>query len=197
MKETVSILYFVTRNDHKFNEVEKYFDKQNVRFNLKQSKVKTTEIQAETNREVALYKLNSVKNKINGSFFIEDSGFYVHEPLQGFPGVYSAYVFKTIGNEGIIKLIDDFNNSQAQFSALIALYYQPTDKIFLFEGIVNGKVSDKLRGKKGFGFDPIFIPNEKPDKTFGELTADEKNEISHRGKALNQLISLLKVIDKI
>ena len=57
---------------------------------------------------------------------------------------------------------------------------------------VNCKVSNKIRGAQGFGFDPIFIPYEMPDKTFGELTTEEKNKISHRGKALAHLISFLK-----
>jgi XTP/dITP diphosphohydrolase len=192
MKENNPYLYFVTENVHKYDEVSKLFHKEYLNFQLKQCKLKTVEIQANSNRDVVIYKLNSVKDKISGSFFIEDAGFYVDEPLKGFPGVYSSYVFKTIGNEGILKLIDNFEETKAHFLAIIAFYFKPEDEIFLFEGVVNGKVSNKIRGAKGFGFDPIFIPYEMPDKTFGELTTEEKNHISHRGKALAQLISFLK-----
>ncbi len=194
MEKNKAFLYFVTENIHKYNEVAEIFHKEKINFQLKHCNLKTVEIQANSNRDIALHKLNSVKDKINGSFFIEDAGFYVDEPLNGFPGVYSSYVFKTIGNEGILKLIDDFENTKAHFSALIALYLQPRDKIFLFEGVVKGIVSNKIRGAHGFGFDPVFIPAEMPGKTFGELTTEEKNKISHRGKALKQLISLLKEI---
>lgn len=191
MKEN-SILYFVTGNKNKFNEVLKIFQNQKVKFILQQLDIETVEIQANTIKNVALFKLNSVKDKINSSFFIEDAGFFVDKPLKGFPGVFSSYVFKTIGNEGILRLIDDFEGSRAYFSAVIALYFKPLDKILIFEGEVKGKVSDKIRGKGGFGFDPIFIPDLIPNKTFSELTMEEKNKISHRGQALKRLISFFK-----
>ncbi len=194
MENENSKLYFVTSNTNKFIEVSKYFQNENVDFNLEMYNLGTVEIQAESNREVVLFKLKSIREKFNNSFFLEDSGFYVDYPLNGFPGVYSSYVYKTIGNEGILKLIDDFENSKAHFTANVALYFKPTNKIFIFEGRTIGKISSKLRGEQGFGFDPIFIPEECPDKTFAELSILEKNKISHRGKALKQLISLLKVI---
>jgi XTP/dITP diphosphohydrolase len=192
MENEKSIIYFITSNNHKFNEVSKIFQNENIKYNLKQLDIETIEIQANTIKDVALFKLNSVKEVIKDSFFVEDAGFFVDYPLNGFPGIYSSYVFKTIGNEGILKLIDNFENSKAHFSALIALYFKPTNKIFIFEGEVKGSVSDKIRGDYGFGFDPIFIPHGSSNKTFGELSIEEKNHISHRGRALKQLIILLK-----
>jgi len=192
MEKKDSIIYFVTQNEHKFNEVLNIFSQEKMKFELKHCKLKIIEIQADSNKDVALYKVKCIKDKIHGSFFIEDAGFYVDHPLNGFPGVYSSYVFKTIGNKGIIKLIDDFEHTKAHFSALIGFFSKVTDKISLFEGKVDGRLSPEIRGDKGFGFDPIFIPNERPDKTFGELTIEEKNKISHRGRALKQLISFLK-----
>ena len=99
---------------------------------------------------------------------------------------------KTIGNEGILRLITDFNDSKAHFKTVIALYFKPYDQTYFFEGEVYGKVSKNVRGKGGFGFDPIFIPNEYPERTFGELTQVEKNKISHRGKAWKKLIDFIK-----
>ncbi len=99
---------------------------------------------------------------------------------------------KTIGNKGILKLIDNFENSQAHFKSIIALYFEPLDKKLIFEGIVYGKVSNTVRGLGGFGFDPIFLPNKIPDKTFAELSVEEKNEISHRGQAWSKFIKYLK-----
>ncbi len=194
MKRDYPDLYFVTTNTHKYEEVSEIMQQEKLNFQLKQCKLETVEIQASNNVDVAKFKLNSVKDKIYGSFFIEDAGFYVDEPLKGFPGVYSSYVFKTIGNEGILKLIDNFKTTKAHFSAIIALYFRPKDEIMLFEGRVNGKVSKELRGSQGFGFDPIFIPDEMSDKTFGELTIEEKNKLSHRGKALGKLILFLRTV---
>jgi XTP/dITP diphosphohydrolase len=185
-------LSFITGNNFKFQEVFEFFKKMKVKYDLIQRDIKTTEIQAETLKNVALYKLNSVKHKVEGSFFVEDAGFFVDIPLKGFPGIYSSYVLKTIGNEGIIKLINDFDVSVAHFSAVFALYFKPIDKTLFFEGMIEGKVSTTIKGKGGFGFDPIFIPNIIPDKTFAELSTDEKNKISHRGQALGKLSEFLR-----
>jgi len=192
MIEEENTLYFVTGNIYKFNEGLEIFSKERLRYQLKQKDIKTIEIQAKSLRDVASFKLNSVKNKINASFFIEDAGFFVDVPLGGFPGVYSSYVLKTIGNEGILKLIDDFTESRVHFSAIISLYFKPLDEVLFFDGNITGKISDTIRGEGGFGFDPIFIPDLIPDKTFAEISTHQKNKISHRGQAMKKLISFLK-----
>ncbi len=192
MDDVKDTIYFITGNNYKFNEIEKMFQKEKISYILRQNTISTTEIQATNIKEVALFKLNSVKGKFNNSYFIEDAGFFIDVPLNGFPGVYSKFVLNTIGNRGILKLIDDFKNTKAHFETVIALYFQPMNKTFLFEGTVEGKVSETIRGTNGFGFDPIFIPNEIPSNTFAELTTDEKNSISHRGKAWKRLIEFLK-----
>lgn len=92
----------------------------------------------------------------------------------------------------MLKLINDFDQSEAYFSAIIVFYFKPLEKIILFDGSVKGKVSKNIIGKGGFGFDPIFISDKIPDKTFAELSTEEKNEFSHRGKALKKLIKFLK-----
>ncbi len=196
MKEEKSLLYFVTGNKNKFSEISQIFKNRQIPCKLKQLDLDLIEIQAENLEEIALFKLNSIKKEINESFFVEDAGFFVDDPLNGFPGVYSSYVFKTIGNEGMLSLIKDYETSKAQFRAIIALYYKPLDKILIFQGNVQGKISNKIRGTHGFGFDPIFIPNEIPGKTFSELLIDEKNAISHRGIAIENLIDFLKKIKK-
>ncbi|MFX0034183.1 MAG: RdgB/HAM1 family non-canonical purine NTP pyrophosphatase [Candidatus Hermodarchaeota archaeon] len=192
MNNEENAIYFVTGNNHKYNEVLDIFTRQEVGYVLKQADLKPIEIQADSIKDIVLYKLKSVKDKINGSYFVEDAGFFVDIPLNGFPGVYSSYVLKTIGNEGIIKLIDNFTNSKAHFIAMIALFFKPFEEIYFFEGVVKGKVSRKLKGEKGFGFDPIFIPDSIPHKTFAELSIQEKNKVSHRGQALKKFIDFLK-----
>jgi XTP/dITP diphosphohydrolase len=192
MTEVENIIYFVTGNKNKFDEGVELFTKEKLSYELIQEDIDTIEIQANSLRDVALFKLNSVKHKINNSFFIEDAGFFIDYPLGGFPGVYSSFVLKTIGNEGILKLIDNFIESKAHFSAIISLYFKPLDKILFFDGHITGRISESIRGESGFGFDPIFIPDSIPDKTFAELSTHQKNKISHRGQAMNKLISFLK-----
>jgi len=192
MNKQQNLIYFVTGNNNKFIEVSEIFQKEPINFILKQSKIEPLEIQADTLKEVALFKLNSVRDKIDESIFVEDAGFFVDIPLNGFPGVYSSYIHKTIGNEGILKLITNFKKTKVYFMAVIALYFKPLDRTLVFEGIVNGKLAENIRGKGGFGFDPIFIPDVIPDSTFAEISIDEKNKISHRGQALKKLIDFFK-----
>ena len=194
MEKEKEPIYFITGNNNKFNEIKNLFQKEALNYDLKQNKIKTTEIQASSIKEVALYKLNSVKGKLVHSYFIEDAGFFVDVPLNGFPGVYSNYVLNTIGNKGILDLIRDYDETKAHFKTVIALYFQPYDETFIFEGVVEGKVAKTIRGRGGFGFDPIFIPAEIPNRTFAELTIEEKNCVSHRGKAWIKLVEFLKEI---
>ncbi|MBY9016949.1 MAG: RdgB/HAM1 family non-canonical purine NTP pyrophosphatase [Candidatus Lokiarchaeota archaeon] len=192
MKQEKEIIYFITGNNHKFNEIKKLFQKEELVYDLKQKTAATIEIQASSIKEVALFKLNSVNFLFSNSYFVEDAGFFIDVPLKGFPGVYSKFVLNTIGNKGILKLITDYWSTAAHFEAVIALYFQPLDKIFIFEGSVEGKVSKEIRGTSGFGYDPIFIPNELPNTTFAELSTEEKNSISHRAKAWQKLLSFLR-----
>jgi XTP/dITP diphosphohydrolase len=192
MEKEKETIYFITGNNSKFNEIQILFQKEDLLYELKQNTIKTTEIQASNIKEVAIFKLNSVRGKINSSFFIEDAGLFVDTPLNGFPGVYSKYVLNTIGNKGILDLLRDYNDTKAHFKAVIALYFQPINEILIFEGIVEGTIAKNIRGRGGFGFDPIFIPKEFPNRTFAELTTEEKNAVSHRGKAWKKMFDFLK-----
>jgi len=194
MKKEEDVIYFITSNNYKFNEIKKLFEYEKIPYQLKQLNLETIEIQTESIRENASFKLNSVKSKANCSCFIEDAGFFVDKPLNGFPGVYSSYVMKTLGNKGILRLIEDFERTQAHFTTVIAFYFDPLGKDYFFEGDVHGKVSNTIRGSGGFGFDPIFLPNDTPNKTFAELTTEEKNKISHRGKAWKKFLAFLKEV---
>ena len=135
--------------------------------------------------------INPFVNKIGGNIMVEDAGFFV-EALNEFPGVYSSYVMKMIGNEGILKLLGNSSNRKAKFKAVVAYYSTEHQIIHYFKGDVRGNVSFKIRGNNGFGFDPIFIPDKMPDKTFGEISIDIKNKISHRSEAIIKLGDFLK-----
>ncbi|MBD3226895.1 MAG: hypothetical protein GF329_01805, partial [Candidatus Lokiarchaeota archaeon] len=81
-----AIISFITGNEHKVNEVRNIFETKNVKYQIKQLDLNPIEIQAENIKEVAKYKLNSIRNQVKGSCFIEDAGFFVDSPLHGFPG---------------------------------------------------------------------------------------------------------------
>lgn len=123
------------------------------------------------------------------SILVEDSGLFI-EDLGDFPGVYSSYVEKTIGNKGIIKILDNNSNRRAEYRAYSILYQK--GKYWSSLGICSGKISTEIRGFNGFGFDPIFIPDSGDGRTFGEMSQFEKDSKSHRGKSLRILCDELR-----
>ena len=112
---------------------------------------------------------------------VEDDGLFI-DSLSGFPGPFSSYAFKTLGNDGILKLVG--NNRNAQFRAVIA-YCDSNEKPKLFESSIAGTISENIQGK-GWGYEPIFIP-ENQTKTYAELA--DKNKLSHRYEALKKFAS--------
>jgi XTP/dITP diphosphohydrolase len=140
-------------------------------------KLNLEEIQSNSLDTIAIAKARDAFSKFKKPVIIEDDGLFI-DSIDGFPGPYSSYVFKTIGNKGILNLLK--NNRKAKFVSIITY----CDKTILqsFEGKLDGKISKTQKGK-GWGYDPIFIPNNSK-KTFAEL--NNKNELSHRYKALKK-----------
>ncbi|WP_396138124.1 non-canonical purine NTP diphosphatase [Flavobacterium sp.] len=147
---------------------------------------------AETIEGNAIMKANYVTSNYGYDCFADDTGLEV-EVLNGAPGVYSARYAgeqKDV-NDNMDKLLSelkDKTNRNANFKTVICLNLNGTQQ--LFTGIINGKIIDGKIGTNGFGYDPIFIA-EGHDKTFAELTLEEKAHISHRGIAVAQLIAFL------
>ena len=141
----------------------------------------------------ALVKARTIFNKFQRDCFADDTGLEV-EALNGAPGVYSARFAgkKKRDEDNIYKLINELrnhDNTKAQFRTVIALIYN--NKEFTFEGIIKGKIINEIKGDNGFGYDPIFQP-EHHLSSFAELSAEEKNKISHRAIAFRKLIDFLK-----
>jgi len=182
-------LYFITSNVGKYNEAKQSFSDLDI--NIVQKNIGYPEIQADSLEEVAFYGIDYLKNKLKEPFIIEDAGLFI-DAFDGFPGVYSKYVFQRIGCLGILKLFKDFEDEdrKAAFKSVYA-YYEPKTKPFVFIGECQGEISKKMVGKQGFGYDPIFIPNEGT-KTFAQMDIIEKNKYSHRGKSLEKLKVFLK-----
>jgi len=169
-------VFFASSNVHKYEEAEKILSE----FGIKLGFFKTglTEIQEDSLSKIAEQKVMDAFNRCKNAVIVEDDGLFI-DSLSGFPGPFSSYVFKTIGNNGILKLVGD--DRDAQFRAVIA-YCDSNKKPILFESNVLGKISKNLQGN-GWGYDPIFVP-ENQTKTYAELA--EKNKLSHRYESLKK-----------
>jgi len=178
-------IYFITSNKGKVLEAKNKFSVFNIE--IAQKNFGYPEIQAENLEDVAGFGVKYLQDKFNEPFILEDAGLFI-DVLNGFPGVYSSYVYHTIGCEGILRLLKDFNESKrkAIFRSVFA-YKEPKSKPLFFIGECNGKISTKSMGANGFGYDPIFVPGDS-NKTFAQMKTDEKNSFSHRGKSLDKLI---------
>lgn len=145
--------------------------------------------------ENSLLKSQTIAKLINQPCVADDSGLCV-DALDGAPGVYSArYAPDRDFDKGMEKLLADMEKSgnssrKAHFSCVISLAY-PDGKFHLFEGRVDGVIAKgKMVGDHGFGYDPLFVPDGY-DCSFAQMSKDEKSKISHRGRAMEQLIKYL------
>lgn len=123
----------------------------------------------------------------------DDSGICAHA-LGGEPGVYSARYSGGHGNDEdnnklLIKNLSDKEDKRAHYTAAVVLAY-PDGRIVSAEGYMYGRIIDTPRGKRGFGYDPIFVPDGE-ERTVAEMSDEEKNEVSHRANALNALLMKL------
>ena len=153
-------------------------------FELSQHSEEIDEIQAETLEEVVRNCMEQLKARGLNNYLIDDSGLFI-DSLRGFPGVYSAYALKTIGFRGMIELLRGKDDRTARFRCCIGCNLEDMDEMVVSAEAV-GRIIEEERGSGGFGFDPIFVPSGY-ERTFSELPLDEKNRVSHRGKAINSL----------
>jgi XTP/dITP diphosphohydrolase len=179
-------LYFITSNKGKVAEAaEKLIP---LGYRIVQKDLGYPEVQADSLKEVAFHGVEHVQSRFTKPFILEDAGLFI-DALQGFPGVYSKYVFFTVGLPGILRLLDGVKKRDAVFRSVYA-YAEPGKKPVIVIGECNGTITTERRGKQGFGYDPIFLP-QGASKTFGEMTINEKNRYSHRAKALEKLVTRL------
>ena len=170
-------MYFVSTNEGKFREVKEILRP----IEVEQLKKELEEPRSESVETIAEKKAVHAAELVGGEVLVEDSGLFI-DVLDGFPGVYSAYVYDKIGNQGILRLLEGIDNRNAKFISVVA-YSKAGSNPVCFLGELKGRVSREIKGEHGFGYDPIFIP-EGYAKTNGELGLEIKNRISHRRKAL-------------
>ena len=170
-------IIFVTSNKHKVEEARSILSSLGI--SVEQNNCGYPERQEDELEKIAAYGAEWAANMLGSEVMVDDSGLFIRA-LGGFPGPYSAYVFDTLGNERILKLMDMETDRKAVFRCVIG-YCRPGEKARLFSGEVEGEISLVGRGDAGFGYDPIF---EVGGRTFGDMGDDEKNKLSHRYRAL-------------
>jgi XTP/dITP diphosphohydrolase len=177
------VVFLVTGNVHKFNEARLTLSE----FGLSTAmlNVETIEIQADKVKDVAIASAFEAARKCRLPIIVEDAGLFV-EALDGFPGPYSSYVFRTVGTDGILRLMSNMNKRNAFFESVVAFCSQELKVPKCFDGKIGGKITEQTRGSQGFGFDPVFCPEKSGGKTLAEMSIAEKNECSHRAKALRR-----------
>ena len=188
-------LVFATNNKHKLSEMSSILGDKIELLSLKDINcdVDIPET-ADTLEGNAILKSEFIYNNYNINCFADDTGLEV-EALNGEPGVYSARYAEGESHDSMANMkkllskLENVENRSAQFRTVISLILD--GKKYVFEGIVKGRISKERKGDKGFGYDPIFIP-EGYDNSFAELGEDVKNKISHRAKAVEKLIDFLK-----
>lgn len=173
---------FASTNPNKFREVQSILGSHDISVDF--TKVELLEIQSDSIEEIAKEKAKSAFLQIGRPVIVEDDGLFI-EVLKGFPGQYSSYAFKTIGNNGILKLLAGSSERSAFFLSLIA--FHDGKSVSISEGRIEGKISDKIT-EGGWGYDPIFVP-AGTSLTFAQLK-EKKNEYSHRKKALDNFARL-------
>lgn len=150
-------------------------------YELEHIKTAYPEIQAESLEITIIPGLQWCISKFDRSVMIDDSGLFV-DALKGFPGVYSSYVFKTVGCDGILSLMRGVEDRRARFECCIG-FMAPGGEPFIAKAVAEGTISQEKMGAGGFGYDPVFIP-QGYTRSYAQIDLPEKNRISHRGKAM-------------
>ncbi|KXN71580.1 inosine triphosphate pyrophosphatase [Conidiobolus coronatus NRRL 28638] len=175
------VLTFVTGNLNKLKEVQAILGQTNI--SIVNQKIDLPELQG-TIKEVAIEKCKLAAGKVNGPVIVEDTALSFNA-MGDLPGVYIKWFMDTLGHEGLNKMLVGFNDYSAKAICTFAYSEGPNSEPIIFQGITDGKIV-QARGPKDFGWDPVFQPDGYTE-TYAEMDKAEKNKISHRGKALEEL----------
>jgi len=197
-------IILATNNKDKIKELKEYFSGYTVDFiTLEDIKLKLSVHETgKTFLENAMIKAKAVAKHVNKTVVADDSGLQI-DALRGFPGVYSArWMYphpQEEKNKEIIRLMQPHKSRKAQFTCALVIHY-PHKEMRFFVGTTTGKITKEcVDSSNGFGYDPLFFSDEL-EKTFGEASIEEKNKVSHRGRAAEKLLQCLidkKLITKI
>lgn len=174
-------LYFITSNKNKFEEVKSIIPQVN------QLDIDLTEIQSLDPHNIIKHKVQEAFKHHQGAFIVEDTSLYIKN-MNGLPGPLVKLFLKSLDTDGVYYLTKAFG-SAAHAQVLIGYATGPDDVVY-FEGSIEGTIVEPL-GEHGFGWDSIFQPTDF-DKTFAQMTSEEKTKVSMRGKAVHKLKEYLE-----
>lgn len=186
-------LVFATNNKNKIREITNVLGESFHLLSLADIKMEEDIPENEPTLEGnALQKARFIHRATGMNVFADDTGLEI-EALDGSPGVHSARFAgenkdSDANIDKLLSMLEGKTNRRGRFRTVIALILD--DREYLFEGIASGKILNERRGREGFGYDPVFLPDGFT-RTFAEMNLDEKNRISHRAKAFNKLKSFL------
>lgn len=172
-------LYFITGNEHKYEEFVSILSPE---IKVYKKDIDLPEIQSIDPKEVIKFKLIEASKYQQGELLVEDTSLCLEALNYKLPGPLIKWFVKALDRKGIFEIANKAGLFEAEAKTVIG--YSNGREIKYFEGIIKGKIV-KQKGESGFGWDPIFIPEGKT-KTFAQMLSKEKNEISHRKKALEQ-----------
>lgn len=190
-------IVFATNNAHKMEEVAAMLGGEYRLVTLRECGI-TEEIPENepTIEGNALQKARYVHERTGGDCFADDTGLEV-DALNGAPGVHSAR-YATDGHDFeanmrlLLRNMEGKTDRRARFRTVIALILDGEE--YLFEGVVEGRITEQPAGDHGFGYDPVFVP-EGETETFAEMSAERKNAISHRGRAVRKFADFMRLYD--
>ncbi|MFZ1898186.1 RdgB/HAM1 family non-canonical purine NTP pyrophosphatase [Methanoregula sp.] len=168
-------LTIVTSNVHKAREVAAFFGGS---VDVRHVALDIPEIRSDDIEEIAREKARYAYDHLHVPLIVDDTAFSI-DTLNGFPGPYAAYVLSSIGNMGILRLMEGTLDRNARFTTAIA--FADDSGVVVFSGTISGRIITAPRGTSGFGYDPIF---EVDGQTLAEIPLEEKSAISHRARAL-------------
>ena len=175
-------IVLVTQNKHKLAELTPLFEEYGLPFET--TSLEKFEIRSNDVEEIAKAAAKHAFMTLHKAVVLDDTGFFV-SALKDFPGAYAAFALKSIGYEGILKLLEGAEDRSAKF--VTAVGFCDGTHLETFVGEMKGTISEHPSGSEGFGYDPIFIPDGFT-KTYAELTFNEKISISHRSKAFRKFL---------
>ncbi len=176
---------FVTGSKAKVREAEKIL---NIPLEIKS--IDLDEIQELDLEKIAVHKINQAYELVRKPVIVDDVSVEI-DAWKGFPGPLIKWMLKNENDSAklLLKMLKGEKNRKAK--ARLAIGFHDGKKAHVFYGEVNGKIAEEIRGENGFGWDPVFIPDGE-EKTYAQMSIDEKNKVSHRRKALDKLSDFLK-----
>lgn len=177
-------LCFVTGNANKLREAKDLLDRPIVNCDID-----LVEVQG-SYEQIITHKLTAAVKHVKGPVFVEDTSLEFSAYGKELPGPYIKWFLKNLGPEGLVKMLDGFDDKGAAAVTTIGYCKGPNEEVHVFTGRTEGVIVCP-RGSANFGWDPIFLPKES-SRTYAEMTPEEKHRVSHRGKAFRAFKEFLK-----